>query len=168
MKPNEISHTLCFTGKRPQFLPWGYDETAPACIELKGRLEGAVRRALEEGFRHFITGMAQGVDLWAAEAVLQLRSQTPGVTLEAAIPCRNQSAGWPSSLRVRYQKVLDQCDVVTYVSEAYTPYCMAKRNRYMVDHAAAVVAVDNHTGGGTKQTIDYAMKKGKRVILLEI
>ena len=46
------------------------------------------------------------------------------------------------------------------VSSHYTPYCMQRRDRYMVDHAALVIAVFDGTSGGTRYTIDYAIKKG--------
>ena len=40
-----------------------------------------------EGVTHFITGMALGVDMYAAEIVLDLKSKYPHITLESAIPC---------------------------------------------------------------------------------
>ena len=45
-----------------------------------------VRMIEEEGVTHFISGMAQGVDLYAAEIVLELKEQYPQITLECAIP----------------------------------------------------------------------------------
>ena len=30
--------TCCFTGHRPNKLPWGEDERAPRCLALKARL----------------------------------------------------------------------------------------------------------------------------------
>ena len=63
----------CFTGHRPDKLPWGRDEADPRCLLLKEDLEAALDRAYQAGFRHFISGMAQGADLYFAEAVLALR-----------------------------------------------------------------------------------------------
>ena len=34
--------TCCFTGHRPEKLPWREDEGDPRCLELKARLAGAV------------------------------------------------------------------------------------------------------------------------------
>ena len=34
--------TCCFTGHRPEKLPWRYDESDPRCVELKGRLAAAL------------------------------------------------------------------------------------------------------------------------------
>ena len=52
--------TCCFTGHRPEKLPWREDEGDPRCLELKARLAGAVEAAYEKGMRHFLCGMARG------------------------------------------------------------------------------------------------------------
>ena len=83
--------TCCFTGHRPDKLPWGEDETDPRCLALKQRLAAALEDIYRDGVRHFICGMARGADLYFAEAVLALRARLPGVTLECACPCETQS-----------------------------------------------------------------------------
>ena len=45
--------TCCFTGHRPEKLPWREDEGDPRCLELKARLAGAVEAAYEKGMRHW-------------------------------------------------------------------------------------------------------------------
>ena len=48
------------------------------------------------------SGMAQGVDMYAAEIVLELKKQDPQITLECAIPYERQAVRWPEALRNRY------------------------------------------------------------------
>ena len=81
-------YSCCFTGHRPGKLPWGYAEEDPRCRLLKERIADAVEGAYQEGFQHFLCGMAMGCDLYFCEAVLELRSRHPDVTVEAAIPRR--------------------------------------------------------------------------------
>ena len=64
--------SCCFTGHRPAKLPWGYNERDPRCVRLKERIADAVLLAYQEGYRHFLCGMAQGCDLYFCEAVLAL------------------------------------------------------------------------------------------------
>lgn len=153
--------TCCFTGNRPEKLPWGTNENALECIRFKESLRDTLAVLLREGYRHFITGMARGGDLMFAEAVLELN----GVTLEAAVPFPGQPDGWNAADRARYERILKRCDVVTRVSDAYTRYCMFKRNEYMVDCASAVISLLRGPGG-TARTVEYARKKGVRVIAL--
>ena len=82
--------TCCFTGHRPNKLPWGEDERAPRCLALKARLAELLEDCYRQGYRHFICGMAQGADMYFGEAVLALREKHPDVTLEAAIPSRSR------------------------------------------------------------------------------
>lgn len=162
-------HTCCFTGHRPDRLPWGADEEDPRCLGLKARLADALEEECRAGTRHFICGMARGADLYFAEAVLELRARLPGVTLECARPCESQAHSWPREEQERYQSILDRCDFETLVQHRYDRGCMARRNRYMVDHAARLIGVyDGVPKGGTAQTVLYALRKGLHLNLLPV
>ncbi len=151
--------TCCFSGHRPEKLPWGENEADPRCITLKARLRDAVEAAYSEGMRHFICGMARGCDFYFAELVLELRQNRPDITLEAAIPCATQSQRWPRPERERWQALVSACDQETLIQEPYTPDCMLRRNRYMVDHSALLIAVYDGTSGGTRRTLEYALRQ---------
>ena len=160
--------TCCFTGHRPGKLPWGYAEDDPRCIDLKRRLRDAVEIAYAEGYCHFLCGMAQGCDLYACECVLALRDRHPEVTVEAALPCPTQADAWPAPQQVRYRRLLSRCDYETMVSAAYSPSCMQRRDRYMVDHASLLIAMFDGSAGGTRYTVEYAMRRGIDVVDLPI
>ena len=100
-----------FTGHRPQSLPFGFNEADERCIALKQKLRDEIIRQIEEnGVTHFITGMAIGVDMFAAEIVLGLKSAYNGITLECAIPCETQAENWSEALRDRYFDIASNCD----------------------------------------------------------
>ena len=99
--------TCAFTGHRPKGL--SYPESAGRCAALKEKLRSLIIRMIEEeGVTHFISGMAQGVDMYAAEIVLELKKQDPQITLECAIPYERQAAYWSESLRDRYFSIAEQ------------------------------------------------------------
>ena len=157
-----------FTGHRPARLPWGANESDPRCLALKEALAQSVEEAYAAGCRHFLCGMAQGADLYLGEAVLSLRDRRPNVTLEAAIPFAGQADRWPQTDRDRRQAILDRCDYETVVQHSYSPGCMARRNRYMVDRARRLIAVyDGQPQGGTYQTLAYAMQKGLTITIVD-
>ena len=161
--------TCCFTGHRPSRLPWGEDELAPGCLALKARLEEELERLYGQGYRHFITGMARGADLYFAEAVLALRGRRVGVTLEAAVPCRTQPDGWDWAERARYQSILERCDMETMVQQNYSRDCMLRRNRYMVERSGLVLAVYDGMGrSGTLYTLSYAMDQGVETVIIPV
>ena len=55
--------SCCFTGHRPQHLPWGTNEDDPRCAALKEELRQRLAGIYESGYRHFISGMAIGCDM---------------------------------------------------------------------------------------------------------
>lgn len=160
--------TCCFTGHRPSALPWKYNEKGVDFVMFRHRLRVAVEKAIERGYTRFITGMAQGVDLIAAEVVLDFKRENPSIILECAVPCKNQQADWNEENKIRYNEILRVADRVTFITDQdYTEGCMKKRNEYMIENSSLVIAGFNGKVGGTKQTISLARKKGVEVITIK-
>lgn len=156
-----------FTGHRPQNLPFRFNESDKRCIALKKQLRTLIIQLIEQhNVTHFISGMAIGVDMYAAEIVLDLKARYPHITLESAIPCETQAAKWSEPLRDRYFKIAEQCDKETMLQTQYTSDCMQKRNRYMVDQSDILLAVWDGAPSGTGSTVQYAKKQGKTVWIL--
>ena len=160
--------TVCFTGRRPQKLPWGYNETDERCIKLKQTLTEKIEKAINDGASHFISGMALGVDMWAAEIVIEKKKRGYDITLEAALPHREQSAKWSGQHKTRYNNILKECDKITVISEKYTFSCMMQRNCYMVDKSDRVIAVLDDLSGGTGKTVLYARSKKLDIDIIKI
>ena len=158
--------TCCFTGHRPEKL--GFERGGAAETELKNRISGAILRMIQErGALHFISGMALGVDTYAAQSVLKLREIYPEITLECAVPCRGQEKRWKKEDRDVYAEILSRADKVTVLQDRYTPFCMQLRDAYMVENADIVLAVwDGGASGGTAYTVRCAEKLGKPVMVI--
>ena len=160
--------SCCFSGHRPTKLPWGENEDDPRCRALKVRLRDALDAAYEAGYRHFICGMAQGCDLYFCELALALRQRHGDVSVEAAIPCPTQADGWPRTQQERYRRLVAACDYETLVQSSYSPGCMQRRNRYMVDRSDCVLAFWNGSRSGTGSTVAYALKTGRTVYCFDV
>jgi uncharacterized phage-like protein YoqJ len=137
---------------------------------LKSKIEQSITQAIQDGFTHFITGMAEGVDTWAAEILLDLRDNYgEKITIEAAIPCLNQPALWGALSQDRYYKILDKMDKKEIIDGR--PLCRKEsfifRNRYMVNNSDRVIAVyDSNPDGGTANCYNYAVQQGKEIVLI--
>ncbi len=164
----ERERSCCFTGHRAAKLPWGMDEADPRCLELKRRIADAVEAVYAAGVRHYICGMANGCDMYFGEAVLELRSRRAGVVLEAAVPYEGQAERWPEGLRLRYGRLLGECDYYTLVSREFSPGCYQRRNHYMVDSSAVLIAAYDGRPGGTMSTLLYAMRQGLEIIEIPV
>jgi uncharacterized phage-like protein YoqJ len=164
---DKTEKTVMFTGHRSQNLPFGFDETNPKCIKMKEIIKTQICELIENEFAiKFISGMAIGVDMICAEIVLELKKEYANITLECAIPCESQPDRWSESFKQRYYNILNECDKKTILQKDYTNDCMYKRNEYMVDNSDIVMAVWNGKKSGTSYTVEYAQKKGRRVLVL--
>lgn len=153
------NYRCCFTGHRPEKLKM--DE--PAVIAA---LEAEIEAAAADGVTAFISGMARGVDLWAARLILDLRRTSPRIKLLCAVPYAGFEESWSPKWRQLYRQVLAEADYQKIFYPAYTPQAFQERNRWMVDHCARVIAVYHGGRGGTYNTIAYARAQNKLIRII--
>lgn len=155
-----------FTGYRPAKMTFGYDENDPRCVEFKTRLRDTIEALIGEGYAHFISGGALGMDMFAAEAVLELQEKYPWIILEMVSPFDAQAARWNDEYRMRHDRLFAAADIVTATGHEYTKACMFRRNRYLVDNADLLLAAYDGQPGGTAMTCDYAREVGVPIHLI--
>lgn len=162
-----LDFSCSFTGHRPSRFSFGFDEESEKCVRLKQTLADEIERLIHSGVVVFHSGMALGVDIWAARIVLDMRRTHPGVKLIAALPCETQADKWSAAQREIYFDTLDECDEVVTLNTHYTSSCMFERNRWLIDHAEYLLAVyDGGERGGTAYTIRYADQQHRQIILI--
>ncbi len=134
--------TLCFSGHR-FYVGADADEK---------RLTVAVRAAYDDGYRVFISGMAEGFDLAAAEAVVRLRDEHPEVRLVAAVPFEGHYAD-------------PRADEIVVLEPKYKRGCYYRRDEWMVDRSTRLICYyDRSKGGtGTRYTVKYALSRGLEI-----
>ena len=150
-------HACAFTGHRPERL------SIPEA-DVIAWLEKEIKKAVEDGYTQFITGMQRGVDLWAAEAVLKLKAEGKPVRLIAASAFRGMENQWESNWKKRYHRIRCSADEVHYISDNPGRTAFFRRNNWMVDHASRLIAVYTGAPGGTKETIIYAKTQGLQIV----
>ena len=157
--------TCAITGHRPEKL--GFAALDASCMEymqFRGELVRKICRLSENGVDTFIVGGARGVDTWAMEAISMLKYVNPSVRMIAALPYVGHNPYRDESERRHYCELCSRCDKIVYIYQAYHPSCFHARNRWMVDHAAQLLAVWNgENTGGTAYTVRYAQKSGRTI-----
>jgi len=153
-------HRCCFTEHRPSKL------TIPE-KRLAVLLEKEIGRAIDSGHTTFITGMAKGVDLVAAEIVLRLRDRDPRLKLICALPHPGFGEHWGGGWTERFQRVLARADLERTICPTFSHASYQARNEWMVRHSSLVIAVFNGEPGGTKNTLDFAKKNGIPCVMID-
>ena len=87
----DYKNAAAFTGHRPQKFPWRYHEADPRCVALKAVLAEQIAALANAGVTQFLSGMAEGTDVWSALSVLTLQEKNPKVNLHCILPCREQA-----------------------------------------------------------------------------
>lgn len=146
----------CFTGHRQ--LP------ADKAEEIVTALDREIENLIAKGITDFISGGALGFDQIAASFIIGKREMGKNIRLIFALPCRDQDVGWSDKQRTLYQNLIKKADKIVYVSEEYNPFCMKRRNYYMVDHSSHCVCALLRERSGTSQTVAYARRKGLQII----
>ncbi len=161
---------VSFTGHRPEKI-CGWVE-APLSVEIslrKALAREIVRLTEEEGAEVFVSGMAPGVDLWAADEVLRLRSEgriVSSTRLELAIPYPSFERSFDAAWHPLYHDILAKADAVHYVCHGYHKGCYTLRNDFLVENADLMLAYYEGSEGGTRYTLRRAAKCGLRTINL--
>lgn len=161
--------TCAFTGHQPKSFPWKYDETAPACVLLKEVLAEQIKMLADRGVTDFFSGMAQGVDLWSSQIVLDLQKKNPALNLHCVLPCKEQESKRTASAQELYRSILEQADEVIYVEREYRRDCMLQHNHWLVDHSSILLAVYNGARrSGTGATVHYAKQIGRDIYIIDL
>ena len=122
-----------------------------------------IGEAYDRGFRTFLSGMAVGFDLSAAEAVLSCRERLSGLQLVAVIPFPGQAELFSWEDRVRFGRIITVADRTLVLSDRYHRGVYRMRNDFLVDHAAQLVAWFDGSPGGTEYTVRRALQSGRAV-----
>lgn len=111
----------------------------------------------------FLVGMAIGFDSFCFKLLEEIRKQRK-IRIIACIPCEKQDLKWNIFQKLEYKRMLSKADEKLLISKEYTPFCMQKRNMFMVDNSNYLIIYLKNENGGTKNTFDYAKKQGISII----
>ncbi|MBO5714557.1 MAG: DUF1273 family protein [Clostridia bacterium] len=118
---------------------------------------------IKKGIDTFLIGMAVGFDTLCFRILEKLKEDFQ-IKLVACVPCINQDRNFTPLQKKVYRDMLKKADVTFYTSTDYTPYCMQKRNMFMVDNSSVLLAYLRDNKGGTFNTVKYAEKNQKQII----
>jgi uncharacterized phage-like protein YoqJ len=151
---------VAFTGHRPNKLG-GY--------KLPNKIYNYVCKEIERILIELkpskvISGMALGIDQWAANIAINLE-----IPVLAAVPFKGQESAWPESSQKIFNKLIARASEVVIVSEGgYSAHKMQIRNEWMVDNCNTLIAVYNgDKSGGTFNCVTYAKSTNKDIIIID-
>lgn len=150
---------VAFTGHRPDKLG-GYNLPNPTYTRVCQKIEKVLMELKPE---KVITGMALGVDQWAAMIAYKLK-----IPFLAAIPFENQESKWPETSQKTFRLLRKLASEEVIVSPGkYSAAKMQVRNEWMVDNCDKLIAIWDGTEGGTGNCINYAKSINREIIFID-
>lgn len=147
---------VSFSGHRPSKIG-GYKIPNPTYNAICSELEKVLNELKPT---RAISGMALGVDTWAAQICIDLK-----IPFVAAVPFINQEYKWPEASQKIYKALLSKADEIVIVSQGpYAPHKMQIRNQWMVNNCDKLIAVFNGSLGGTYNCVQFAITQNKEII----
>lgn len=147
------------TGHRPDKLG-SWDPEHPVVDRVRRALRSALATQLPS---LLVTGMALGVDQWAAQEAIDL-----GIPFVAALPCDDFEKAWPPLAQERFHALVRNAKHAIVVRPGpYHEWKLQRRNEFIVDVCATLLAVWDGSRGGTANCVEYAESVGRPVIRLE-
>ena len=167
---------VSITGHRPKSLGLGYRQDARVT-----RVKQDIREHLQRyNATQVITGMALGMDQWAAEVAIDA-----GIPFIVAVPFRGQASSWPAPSQQHWNVLLSRAAQIFCVNvsttkpltvdEFYAVKCedvpfqvvrswLLARNTWMVKRADQVLALWNGGPGSTRHAVIQAEERGVPVL----
>lgn len=162
-----VIKTCCILSHKPNELPYSSDETCPQYKLLKNAIKNKATELIEQhGYAHFICGLNLGIDMSAAEIILELQANHPGITLECALACGTQQQEWNNVQQSRYYHILEQSSKVTLLQFMYTEDCLQKQRNYLVSNSDCIMVILDSFSGETADVI-FAMGRQKDIICID-
>jgi len=121
--------------------------------ELRAWLKKTIREQVESGATLFLLGGYGSFDGIAASVVWELKKDYPEIESILVLPYLDRNVD------------ASKYDGTTYPPLENVPrrYAISKRNHWMVESADVVIANVKYGWGGAAQTLEYAMKKKKKI-----
>ncbi|MFP7253095.1 SLOG family protein [Terribacillus goriensis] len=132
----------------------------PRVHYIKQTIRDKLIGLIETGLEWVLLSGQTGVELWAAQVVLDLKEEEYDIQLAVIPPFDNQDARWSEDLQEEYQELIMLADFYQpiYEGDYKGPYQFKARDKWMLSktEGALVMYDENQTG-----SIDFFLKEAR-------
>lgn len=131
----------------------------------KKQLQRVIHRLVELGYKKFILSLSFGIELAAAEMVIEMKKAHPEIKIISALPYHGYEEKWGMQQLV----ILQQSNKIMYVSDpGYAGYKLQFRNEWMIRQSAVVVAIWDGKDTVTQKAVQYALRAKQKPSVIQI
>ncbi|MBU9721420.1 MULTISPECIES: DUF1273 domain-containing protein [Bacillaceae] len=153
---------LAVSGYKPHELGI-YNEKHDQLDYLKYAIKKKIKSLIDDfGVEWIITSGQPGVELWAAEAAIQLKEEYPELKVATLAPFYEQEERWGDPVKQLYAYIWGQSDYNDYISKRKYEHSsqLRQKNQFIIDKSDAfLVLYDENTEGSPNYYLTYAKKR---------
>ncbi|TGB04570.1 SLOG family protein [Halobacillus salinus] len=150
--------TIVITGYKP--IEMGIFKPDDPKIEfVKETIKRRIAGLLDGGLEWVLVSGQMGVEMWAAQVVLDLRENGYDIKLGVIPPFQDQEKRWPEDLQMMYEELTMTADFFKPVfnKEYEGPYQFKAKDQFLVEHSdGCLVLFDEETDGSPKFFLNKA------------
>lgn len=140
-----------------------FDNSHPGLKYIKKALKKNIIRLIENERLEWVLISGQlGVELWAAEAALELQEDYPDLKLAVITPFLEQEANWKEDKQEYYQLIVSQADFTDSITKrAYeNPAQFRMKNQFFINKSDGLLLLyDEDSEGTPKYILEIARRK---------
>lgn len=152
----ERDRSVAFTGYRTAKISSDHRRTHEIVCDIRRRLSLEISALVQRGYTTFLSGMAEGFDMLAAEEVIRVKLHNPTIHLIAVIPFAMQRHNLGERDRTRYDNILSHASEQITLADQYHISHFFRRNDFLVDNCSHLICYYDGQTGGTRYTIERA------------
>jgi len=155
---------LAVTGYKP-FELGIFDKNHLGIGYIKKAIEKQLILLLEDGLEWVIISGQLGVEIWAAEVVLEMQERYPELKLAVITPFLDQQEKWNETNKELYEFILSQANYTNSITNKKyeSPAQFKLKNKFFINKSDALLLVfDDEKDGSPKYIFEEAKNEGER------
>lgn len=155
---------LAISGYKPYELGIFTDEHEGISF-IKKAISQHLHSFMDQGLEWVVISGQLGVELWAAEVVLQLKSDYPSLKLAILTPFLHQEKRWKDETKAYYYQIVQQADFVKSITNRpyESPSQLQIKNEFIVSKSDALLLLyDDETDGSPTYYLRSAKKRQQK------
>lgn len=136
----------------------------PGIAVIKQAIRSRLLSLLDEGLEWVIVSGQWGVEVWAAEAAIELKQAGSGLQLAVITPFLEQEENWSDDKKDRYRLLLQRADYVNSVTKTkYAgPWQFRAKDTFLLRNSDGMLLVyDDENEGSPKYIKELALREGR-------
>ncbi len=137
-----------------------FKENDPGVVYIKLAIKKALLQLLDQGLEWVMVSGQLGVEMWAAEVVVELRKKDfPDLKLAIVTPFLEQESNWSDKNKEWYQSIIQMADYVDSVTKRKydSPSQFRLKNQFAIQKTDSLLLVyDEERDGSPKYLLQTA------------